>query len=348
VTAPPPPPDFSLYPREQLWAMLFAGDPKVVREMAAQWSDIATAFYSRTGDLERQLRDLERHWSGDAAGRYRMMIKGLIDGLQATADVARLTADRIYSAAEALESMQAWAISNMKSGPALTLVLTRLARRYQNLMMAIPHPPQTAAVPTAVDVLSGTYRNQPPPPAPPLFDGLYRNGIESAAAALGGNFEQAVPTFAAPGPSVLNGTPVIQQPPVEVKPPVVEPPALDRPAVGRASVDIPSFGPITTFPDPPASASVPVTPPNPAAVAAASPMIPPMMPPMIPPMMGMAGMGMGMGAMGGGMPGQSAQWLQEDKRDLVFGVPLSYTRWAVIGEPEKENEPPREDSWGFD
>jgi len=353
-----PPPDFSRYTREQLLAMLFAGDPAAVRAAAAQWSDIATAFYSRVADLERQLRDFERFWSGGAADRYQLMIKSLIDGLKSTADVARLTADRIYSAAEALESLQAWVIQNMKSSPALALVLTRLARRYQDLAVAVPQPPQTAMPPTATEVLSRTYLAQAVPQSqtPPLFAGLYSNGIESARAALGGRFEQSVPALAAPSPqpvlAAANGTPVTGTPVGEkpaVEQPVLETPAVTpAPALGRASVDIPSFGPVGAGPISAGPISAGPTGGAPMTnVAAVSPMIPPMMPPMIPPMMPPMMGGMNGGELGGG--GQDSKWLREPKPERVFGVPLQYMPQGVIGEPSPQEEPaPGGDSWGFE
>ncbi len=327
------PTDFSRFAPWQQAEMLAKGDPAAVRACGDLWSDVAGSLYSRVGDLEQQLRTFDPYWTGGAADQYKRMIRDLIDGVRQTADVARLIADNVYRAGEALAAAE--------RHPAHQ-ALPELARVYAALEAALPPLPQVAGAPSAADVLGGLYR---PDPAL-LFSGVYGNGLASAAAALGGSFSSAVPRIVGPiGPAVPPSDPVapggIPTPPAPGGAAPMTPGSLSPVSPGPIS---PGFGRATVEPVSFVDYSAPeqvVAPPaggQPAVPGTAGPgsFFPPVMP------FGGAGAA---GGDGFGTDRAVPVWLTEPEPDVVFGVPLQAVISVIGAEPNAPAPPAGQ--WAF-
>lgn len=330
------PTDFSRFTPWQQAEMLAKGDPAVVRACGDLWSDVAGSLYSRVGDLEQQLRAFGPYWTGGAADQYKQMIRSLIEGVRQTADVARLIADNVYRAGEALTQAKRYP-------PHQALPL--LARAYAALEAALPPLPRVAESPMAADVLSGRYRPDPGL----LFSGVYGNGLASASAALGGRFSNAVSQIVGPiapvAPNPVTGMPGPgESAPVPGGPSTLNPGSLgsSSPSAGRASFAPSSFADplVADQIAPSAGAAVPGVPGvavGAGAVGGGS-FFPPMMP-----------MGGGAGAAGGGDGFGNDRavpvWLTEPEPDVVFGVPLQAVM-SVIGQEPSSAAPPAS-QWGF-
>ncbi|HZM74247.1 MAG TPA: WXG100 family type VII secretion target [Candidatus Limnocylindrales bacterium] len=329
------PTDFSRFTPWQQAEMLAKGDPAAVRANGDLWADVAGSLYSRVGDLEQQLRAFGPYWTGAAAEQYKQMIRSLIEGVRQTADVARLIADNVYRAGEALAQAKRYP-------PHQALPL--LARAYAALEAALPPLPRAAESPMAADVLSGRYR---PDPAL-LFSGVYGNGLASAAAALGGRFSNALPRIVGPaGPAVASpvtgALPAGSDPgPAPGGPSTVAPGSLGSfsPSVGRGSFDPSSFtdsvGAGQVSPSAGGTAA-PVTPAGVGAAAGAGAFFPPVMP--------FGGAGAAGAGDGFGNDRAVPVWLTEPEPDVVFGVPLRSVI-SVIGQEPSAPSPPA-GQWGF-
>lgn len=323
------PTDFSRFTPWQLAEMLAKGDPAAVRAAGDLWSDVAGSLYSRVGDLEQQLRAFSPYWTGSAADQYQQMIRSLIGGVRQTADVARLIADNVYRAGEALAQAKRYPLQQ---------AMPLLARTYAALEAALPPLPQAAQIPAAADVLSGSYG---PDPAQ-LFSGVYGNGFATAAAALGGRFSSAVQQIVGP----IGTAP---PPPVGAVPgggndsvPPPGAPVSFSPGIGRASIDPVSFNDSAVAGQvvPPAGGSMAsgAAAGASSSSAAAGSFFPPMMP------FGGAG-GAGAGGDGFGNDRAVPVWLTEPEPDVVFGVALPSVT-AVIGEEPVAPSPPA-GQWNF-
>ncbi|MEV6970833.1 WXG100 family type VII secretion target [Hamadaea sp. NPDC051192] len=354
--------DFGAYARAQLEQLIAVGDPAQVRAAADLWSDITRGLYSRAGDLEQQLRAFTPYWTGGAAERYQQMIADLIRGLWQLGDLARLVADDVYSAGEALQAARTGVLGR----PDLDAVrlLTDLAQKYADLEALVPAPPTAAPFPAVNDLVAGTYPAQPTQGA--LFGGVYGAGLSAAAAALGGRFRTAIPQLVGPpssGPTVPSPTPAPSTPgsPVPAVPaPAPTPVRSGGSAAGtlgraRGSARVPGFSPPTIPTGTMSSGTMsggtvsggsgvvdPVLSrvdanPVPAGVTAGTPAVTPgggasggaagggYFTPPVAPMTGGAGAG-GDGSGGGRVP----HWLTEPEPDVVFGVPLQAVA-PVIG-----------------
>ncbi|MCP2321612.1 uncharacterized protein YukE [Hamadaea flava] len=345
--------DFGAYARAQLEQLIAVGDPAQVRAAADLWSDITRGLYSRAGDLEQQLRAFTPYWTGGAAERYQQMIADLIRGLWQLGDLARLVADNVYSAGEALQAARTGVLGR----PDLDAVrlLTDLAQKYADLEALVPAPPTAAPFPAVNDLIAGTYPAQPAQGT--LFGGVYGAGLSAAAAALGGRFRTAIPQLVGP-PSTAPTVPTVPSPVPASSTPKSPVPAVSAPAPtpvrsggstagtrARGSARVPGFSPptIPTGAVPGGSGVVdPVlarvdSDPVPVGVAAGTPAVTPgggasggaagggYFTPPVAPMTGGAGAG-GDGPGGGRVP----HWLTEPEPDVVFGVPLQAVA-PVIG-----------------
>lgn len=332
------PTDFSRFTPWQMTEMLAKGDPAVVRAAGDLWSDAAGSLYSRVGDLEQQLRAFSPYWTGAAADQYQKMIRSLIEGVRQTADVARLIADNVYRAGEALAQAKRYP-------PQQALPL--LARAYAALEAALPPLPQATQTPVAADVLSGSYRPDPTR----LFSGVYGNGFATAAAAFGGRFSSAVrqivdPIGTAPPPPAGsvpgNGNGSVPPPAAPVS---AIPGSLGSflPGADRASIDPLSFNDsgVADRVAPAAGASMASGAAAGASSsnAAAGSFFPPVMP------FGGGGGAAGAGGDGFGNDRAVPVWLTEPEPDVVFGVVMKSVT-AVIGEEPSAPSPPA-GQWNF-
>ncbi|HEX6684378.1 MAG TPA: WXG100 family type VII secretion target [Candidatus Limnocylindrales bacterium] len=331
------PTDFSRFTPLQQAEMLAKGDPAAVRACGDLWSDVAGSLYSRVGDLEQQLRSFGPYWTGTAAEQYKQMVRNLIEGMRQTADVARLVAENVYRAGEALAAAKRYPRQ----------ALPELARIYAALEATIPPVPRVAGVPSATEVLTGQYR---PDPAL-LFSGVYGNGLASASAALGGRFSDAVQRIVGPGgppvpapgnPLPGGGDPGSSSPAPETVTPLPPGSLGSVPSgfggSGMSPVSFSDAGLIDQSTPPPTTPGVPVTPGGPAGAGAAGGFFPPMMP------FGGAGAA-GAGGDGFGSDRAVPVWLTEPEPDVVFGVPLQAVI-SVIGEEPVAAAPPSS-QWSF-
>ncbi|HJP77879.1 MAG TPA: PPE domain-containing protein [Pseudonocardiaceae bacterium] len=117
--------NFGQYSHQQLYAMLYAGDPNSARGAANGWDSTANALHSQANTLESQLGSFQGNWSGGAANQYTSMVNDLIGGIRKVADTAYKMRDLANDAAGAQETAreQMPAPVDVPAVPAATLAL---------------------------------------------------------------------------------------------------------------------------------------------------------------------------------------------------------------------------------
>lgn len=117
--------NFAQYSHQQLYSMLYAGDPNSARTAANGWDSTANALHSQANTLESQLGSFQGNWSGGAADQYTTMVNDLIGGIRKVADTAYTMRDLANDAASAQETAreQMPAPVDVPTVPAATLAL---------------------------------------------------------------------------------------------------------------------------------------------------------------------------------------------------------------------------------
>ncbi len=99
--------NFAQYSHQQLYAMLYAGDPNSARTAANGWDSTANALHSQANTLEGQLSGFKGNWSGGAADQYTTMVNDLIGGIRKVADTAYAMRNLATDVADAQETARA-------------------------------------------------------------------------------------------------------------------------------------------------------------------------------------------------------------------------------------------------
>lgn len=94
--------NFAQFSHEQLYGMLFAGQPETVSAAAEVWDSTGKGLHDKAGDLESQLTGFRDKWRGGAADQYQSMITDLAAGIRKVADTAFAMRDLTNDASEAL------------------------------------------------------------------------------------------------------------------------------------------------------------------------------------------------------------------------------------------------------
>ena len=80
--------NFSQYNHQQLYSMLYAGDPNSARGAANGWDSTGNSLHSQANTLEGKLGSFQGNWQGGAADQYTTMVNDLIGGIRKVADTA--------------------------------------------------------------------------------------------------------------------------------------------------------------------------------------------------------------------------------------------------------------------
>ncbi|MDG4829497.1 WXG100 family type VII secretion target [Solwaraspora sp. WMMD1047] len=242
--------DFARYPHADLIRMLANSDPNGVTAAGDLWAAVGRSLHDRADDLDRQLASFSDMWSGGAAEQYRTMIVDLAGGIRRVAAAALRIRDLVYTAGEALRA--AWLTMPAEGGEAArqqaVLVMTELARRYQEVHEALPaalnsvYPPGSGPggpAPGLGQPGLGHVVGQPGRP-PQLFNHVFTAGIAAASAALGRQFVPARPIVPPPAPGT--GRPPPDEPPAAIPAPVDPVPGSDLDALGGGGIGGGGFG----------------------------------------------------------------------------------------------------------
>jgi hypothetical protein len=117
--------NFAQYSHQQLYAMLYAGDPNSARTTANGWDSTGNALHSQANTLEGKLGSFQGNWQGGAADQYTTMVNDLIGGIRKVADTAYTMRDLANDAADAQDTARAQmpAPVDVPTVPAATLAL---------------------------------------------------------------------------------------------------------------------------------------------------------------------------------------------------------------------------------
>lgn len=96
--------DFAQYSHQQLYAMLYAGNPNTARTAGGTWDDTGNSLHEQAGRLEKQLSGFSDSWQGGAANQYQTMVNDLIGGIRKVADTAYSMRNLAYDAADAQDT----------------------------------------------------------------------------------------------------------------------------------------------------------------------------------------------------------------------------------------------------
>ena len=99
--------NFAQYSHQQLYNMLYAGDPNSARTTANGWDSTGNALHSQANTLSGQLSGFQGNWSGGAADQYTTMVNDLIGGIRKVADTAYTMRDLANDAADAQDTARA-------------------------------------------------------------------------------------------------------------------------------------------------------------------------------------------------------------------------------------------------
>lgn len=99
--------NFAQYSHQQLYAMLYAGNPTTARTAAGTWDDTGNSLHSQANRLEGQLNGFSDNWQGGAADQYKTMMTDLIGGIRKVADTAYSMRNLAYDAADAQDTARA-------------------------------------------------------------------------------------------------------------------------------------------------------------------------------------------------------------------------------------------------
>ena len=117
--------NFSQYSHQQLYSMLYAGDPNSARGAANGWDSTGNALHSQANSLEGQLSGFQGNWQGGAADQYTTMVNDLIGGIRKVADTAYTMRNLANNAADAQDTARAQmpAPVDVPTVPAATLAM---------------------------------------------------------------------------------------------------------------------------------------------------------------------------------------------------------------------------------
>ena len=99
--------NFGQYNHQQLYSMLYAGDPNTARTAANGWDSTGNALHSQANTLESQLSGFQGNWQGGAADQYTTMVNDLIGGIRKVADTAYTMRNLANNAADAQDTARA-------------------------------------------------------------------------------------------------------------------------------------------------------------------------------------------------------------------------------------------------
>jgi uncharacterized protein YukE len=99
--------NFAQYSHQQLYNMLYAGDPNSARTVANGWDSTANALHSQANTLAGQLSGFQGNWTGGAADQYTTMVNDLISGIRKVADTAYTMRDLANETADAQDTARA-------------------------------------------------------------------------------------------------------------------------------------------------------------------------------------------------------------------------------------------------
>ncbi|HEY1571094.1 MAG TPA: WXG100 family type VII secretion target [Pseudonocardiaceae bacterium] len=99
--------NFSQYSHQQLYAMLYAGNPDTARNAGATWNDTGNALHDQANQLAKQLDGFSQDWQGGAANQYQTMMNDLIGGIRKVADTAYTMRNLAYDVADAQDTARA-------------------------------------------------------------------------------------------------------------------------------------------------------------------------------------------------------------------------------------------------
>jgi hypothetical protein len=117
--------NFGQYSHQQLYSMLYAGDPNSARTTANGWDSTGNALHSQANTLEGKLGSFQGNWQGGAADQYTTMVNDLIGGIRKVADTAYRMRDLSNDAADAQDTARAEmpAPVDVPTVPAATLAM---------------------------------------------------------------------------------------------------------------------------------------------------------------------------------------------------------------------------------
>jgi uncharacterized protein YukE len=96
--------NFAQFSHQQLYAMLYAGNPDSARNAAATWNDTGNSLHDQANQLAKQLNGFSQEWQGGAANQYQTMMNDLIGGIRKVADTAYHMRDLAYDVADAQDT----------------------------------------------------------------------------------------------------------------------------------------------------------------------------------------------------------------------------------------------------
>lgn len=99
--------NFGQYSHQQLYAMLYAGDPTSAQNAANGWDATGNSLHSQANALEGQLNGFQGNWTGGAADQYTTMVTDLIGGIRKVADTAFTMRNLAADAADAQDTARA-------------------------------------------------------------------------------------------------------------------------------------------------------------------------------------------------------------------------------------------------
>ncbi|HEY4021949.1 MAG TPA: PPE domain-containing protein [Pseudonocardiaceae bacterium] len=99
--------NFAQYSHQQLYSMLYAGDPNTARTAANGWDSTGNALHSQANTLEGQLGGFQGNWQGGAADQYTTMVNDLIGGIRKVADTAYTMRNLANNAADDQDTARA-------------------------------------------------------------------------------------------------------------------------------------------------------------------------------------------------------------------------------------------------
>ncbi len=99
--------NFAQYSHQQLYNMLYAGDPNSARTVANGWDSTGNSLHSQANTLAGQLSGFQGNWTGGAADQYTTMVNDLIGGIRKVADTAYTMRDLANDTADAQDTARA-------------------------------------------------------------------------------------------------------------------------------------------------------------------------------------------------------------------------------------------------
>jgi hypothetical protein len=99
--------DFSAFTDEQLAAMVHAGNPVRLREVAQVWNSVAVGLDRRAGEIEDAFGPTGASLRGSSADQYVASVRKLAAALRAVSELGALLRDHVYAVTEWLEVAQA-------------------------------------------------------------------------------------------------------------------------------------------------------------------------------------------------------------------------------------------------